>query len=184
MVGLDDVINKKIKTFSKGMKKRLGIASVFLHKPEIYILDEPTTGLDPIIRVDFRNKIKELAKSGISFLLSSHVLAEIELESDRILIIDEGKKIKEGKTQELLTIPDNIIVRVEKKEEALKILSEAGEVTAFDEEGNITIKLKKDFTIDDIGTLITENKLGLISIQTQKVHLDDIFYQLTERDKE
>lgn len=183
MVGLEDVVKKKIKTFSKGMKKRLGIASVLLHRPKILLLDEPTIGLDPIARVELRNHIKEITDEGTSVLISSHILAEIELEADRVIIIDEGMKIKEGSTEELLIIPDQVIVEVENIKEGLDVLTELGDIIEIEEKA-ITMELKENSSIDDVARVISESGLGLRSIHTKKVHLDDVFYQITTEGEE
>ena len=95
-VGLMDVRNKKIKTFSGGMKQRLGIAQALLNDPEVIILDEPTAGLDPKERVKFRNLIQELGKDNI-VLLSTHIVSDLEKIAERILIIKEGEIVFDGK---------------------------------------------------------------------------------------
>ena len=95
-VGLMDVRNKKIKTFSGGMKQRLGIAQALLNDPEVIILDEPTAGLDPKERVKFRNLIQELGKDNI-VLLSTHIVSDLEKIADRILIIKQGEIVFDGK---------------------------------------------------------------------------------------
>ena len=99
LVGLKEVSSKKIKTFSGGMKQRLGIAQAILNEPKIIIFDEPTAGLDPKERVRFRNMIKELGKDNI-VLLSTHIISDIEKIADRILVIKEGKIIFDGKEED------------------------------------------------------------------------------------
>lgn len=94
-VGLTDVKNKKIKTFSGGMKQRLGIAQAILNDPKVIILDEPTAGLDPKERVRFRNMIKELGQEAI-VLLSTHIVSDIEKIADRIIVIKDGSVIFDG----------------------------------------------------------------------------------------
>jgi len=94
-VGLSEVKNKKIKTFSGGMKQRLGIAQALLNDPKVIILDEPTAGLDPKERVRFRNMIKELGEENI-VLLSTHIVSDIEKIADRIIVIKDGGVIFDG----------------------------------------------------------------------------------------
>ena len=102
MVGLKDRVNSKIKTYSQGMKQRLGIAVALINDPKLIILDEPTNGLDPQGIADMRNLILRLSKEfGKTILISSHLLNEIEMIADRMLIIDKGKKIVEGAVAEL-----------------------------------------------------------------------------------
>ncbi|MFX0044141.1 MAG: ABC transporter ATP-binding protein, partial [Candidatus Hodarchaeota archaeon] len=93
MFGLSNWIDKKIKTFSKGMRQKIGIASAIIHNPDIVILDEPQTGLDPQARREVRDFILELKKMGKTIFLSSHLLYEISEVADRIAIINKGKII-------------------------------------------------------------------------------------------
>ncbi len=104
LVGLADRWNSKVKTFSHGMKQRLGIAQALIHDPELIILDEPTTGLDPQGMKEIRELIMLLAKEkSKTIFLSSHLLYEIEMVATRMLIINKGKKVIEGKVKELLS---------------------------------------------------------------------------------
>lgn len=99
LVSLEDVAKRKIKTYSGGMKQRIGIAQAMLSNPKILILDEPTAGLDPRERVCFRNIIAELGKNSI-VLLSTHIVSDIEHIADEIIMIKSGQLIYQGKWQE------------------------------------------------------------------------------------
>ena len=99
LVGLSEEKKHKIKTFSGGMKQRLGIAQALLNDPEVIILDEPTAGLDPKERVRFRNLIKDLGKDNI-VLLSTHIVSDVEKIADRIIVIKEGSVVFDGKEEE------------------------------------------------------------------------------------
>lgn len=99
LVGLSEKSKKKIKTYSGGMKQRLGIAQVLLNNPKVIILDEPTVGLDPRERVRFRNIIAELGKDNI-VLLSTHIVSDIEHIADVVLMMKGGKLIYQGKWTE------------------------------------------------------------------------------------
>ncbi|MCB0730753.1 MAG: ABC transporter ATP-binding protein [Ignavibacteriae bacterium] len=113
LVGLDKRANSKVKTFSHGMKQRLGIAQTLLHDPDLIILDEPTTGLDPQGMKEIRDLIIYLSKEkGKTILLSSHILREIELIATRMIIINKGTTIIEGTVEELLN-SDSQKVRIE-----------------------------------------------------------------------
>ncbi len=96
LVGLSDVAKKKMKTFSGGMKQRVGIAQALLNDPAILILDEPTAGLDPKERVRFRELIEELGKKSI-VLLSTHIVSDIEHIADKIIMMKDGSLIWQGK---------------------------------------------------------------------------------------
>lgn len=98
-VNLTEAANKKIKTYSGGMKQRLGIAQVMLNKPQLVVLDEPTAGLDPKERVRFRHIIEDIGKENI-VLLSTHIVSDIEKAADRILVIKDGQKVFDGTEEE------------------------------------------------------------------------------------
>jgi len=103
LVGLKERAKSKVKTYSHGMKQRLGIAQALLHDPELIVLDEPTTGLDPQGMKEIRDLIIRLSKDeNKTIFLSSHILSEIELVANRMLILNKGTKIVEGKVEDLL----------------------------------------------------------------------------------
>lgn len=100
VVGLSNVANKKVKTFSGGMKQRVGIAQALLNNPGILILDEPTAGLDPKERVRFRNLLSEYAGDKI-VILSTHIVSDVEAIADEVLLMKKGKFVLQGAVQEL-----------------------------------------------------------------------------------
>ena len=113
MVGLADRALSKVKTYSQGMKQRLGIAVALVHNPQLVILDEPTNGLDPQGIADMRNLILHLSRHrNKTVLVSSHLLTEIEQIATRMIIIDKGKKMVEGSVEELFD-PSKTIVEIE-----------------------------------------------------------------------
>jgi ABC-2 type transport system ATP-binding protein len=116
LVGLGNRMHSKVKTFSQGMKQRLGIAVALAHDPRLIILDEPTNGLDPQGIADMRNLILYLGKSlSKTIVVSSHLLTEIELIANRMLIIDKGEKVAEGAVKDLID-PAYTLVEAELKE--------------------------------------------------------------------
>ncbi len=113
VVGLSARVNDKVKTFSQGMKQRLGIAIALIHNPKLIVLDEPTNGLDPQGIADIRNLILHLSKEqGKTVVVSSHLLNEIEQIATKVLIIDKGKKIIEDTATSLFD-PSQTIVEIE-----------------------------------------------------------------------
>ena len=101
-VGLADRATSKFKTYSLGMKQRLGIAAALLPNPKVLILDEPVNGLDPAGIHEVRNLLRSLADSGISIFVSSHILSELEVIADYLVVVDHGKVLFQGATKELL----------------------------------------------------------------------------------
>jgi Cu-processing system ATP-binding protein len=100
-VGLKDAVHKRVGTFSKGMRQRLGLAQALIGEPELLLLDEPTTGLDPVSRQSFYDIVGELAARGVAVLLSSHVLTELEARTDRVIIMRAGKLVASDRLAEL-----------------------------------------------------------------------------------
>jgi ABC-2 type transport system ATP-binding protein len=124
IVGLTDRSEDKVKAYSQGMKQRLGIAQALLSDPKLLILDEPTNGLDPRGMKEVRDLIRKLSQEGITILLSSHILHEVEQVCTTMAIINLGKLIKIGRVHDLLNESDTFIteVKAEPLERARKIL--------------------------------------------------------------
>ena len=115
---LKEFADVKLRKYSKGMIQRIGFAAALIHDPDILILDEPMGGLDPVGRMIFKNKMKELNKSGVTIFFSSHIIPDIEDICSRVLIVKQGKTIKEFDRvdiQYLTTYGFNIILRKEDK---------------------------------------------------------------------
>ena len=102
-VGLAHAADRKIRTYSKGMRQRVGLAQVVLGQPKLAILDEPTSGLDPVNRHEFYDIVEELAENGCAVMLSSHALTELELRTDRIAILSKGQLVANDSLQSLRT---------------------------------------------------------------------------------
>ncbi|MBF94857.1 MAG: hypothetical protein CMH58_06815 [Myxococcales bacterium] len=101
-VGLPGVMGQPLKTFSKGMLQRIGLAQAILHDPAVVILDEPMSGLDPMGRRDVRRLMEHLRTQGKTVMFSSHVLSDVEEVADRICVLRQGQKVLEGRVDELL----------------------------------------------------------------------------------
>ena len=144
-VGLEKRYKSKVKTFSHGMKQRLGLAQALLHNPELIILDEPTTGLDPQGVKEIRDLIIHLSKDeNKTILLSSHILSEVEIVATRMIIINKGKKIVEGSVAELLNRDElKVTVEVDNVSDTEKIINESKWVGKL----NSTINNKMIFTL-------------------------------------
>ena len=182
-VGLADRADSKIRTYSQGMKQRLGIAVALVHDPDLIILDEPMNGLDPQGIADVRNLISHLSKDlGKTVFISSHLLSEMEQVADSLLIIHKGRKIAEGKMQELLD-PEQLSVEIEARsaKELQNQLSQTkwgGKIVSANDQV-LVMQLRKDempLLIQKIGEL----KSDVYSIQ-KKNSLEDYFLSLTAK---
>ena len=100
-VGLADAAKRPLKTYSKGMLQRAGIAQALLHDPDLLVLDEPFTGLDPVARIHFRELMRSLRERGKSIFFSSHELGETELLCDAVAIMKKGKALYQGPVRQL-----------------------------------------------------------------------------------
>ena len=103
MVGLSDVAKRPVGGFSKGMARRVALAAALIGKPELLVLDEPTSGLDPISTKEVKTLVKALSAGGMSILMTSHLLADAEDVCDRVMILNRGKAVAEGRVDELGT---------------------------------------------------------------------------------
>lgn len=180
MVGLEERAFSKVKTFSQGMKQRLGIAVALVHDPKLIILDEPTNGLDPQGIADMRNLVLKLSREmGKTILVSSHLLSEIELVANRMLIIHKGKKMVEGAVAELLD-PSKALVKIETADdgEAVeKIKQSKWNIYLQTSIKPIQLKMNKDEVPELIQGLI-EMQVKILSINPTH-SLEDYFLSLT-----
>lgn len=160
-VGLSNRWNSKVKTFSHGMKQRLGIAQALLHDPDLIILDEPTTGLDPQGMKEIRELVISLSKEkGKTIFISSHLLYEIELIANRMIIINRGQKVVEGYVKELLTEEKaQYNFNLSNIEKAKYILI------------NLNFKLNHDFEINGNEILISTKKIS--ASQLNKIFVEN-----------
>ncbi len=118
MVGLTAVAHRQVKEYSKGMQRRIGLAQALINDPELLILDEPTTGLDPLGTRQVKDLIIELGRRGKTILLSSHQLTDVEDVVDRLSILYGGRKQAEGTPDELLTASSNTLIETESLDDA------------------------------------------------------------------
>ena len=121
-MGLEDASNKMIKTYSKGMKQRLGLAQAIIHNPDYIFLDEPLDGLDPIGRIEIKKIILKLKKQGKTIFFNSHILADVEEICDQIGIINKGKLIYNGTVEKFRgkkSLEETFVQTIEAKEKMI-----------------------------------------------------------------
>jgi ABC-type multidrug transport system ATPase subunit len=182
MVGLAERAGSKVKTYSQGMKQRLGLACALIHDPRLIILDEPTNGLDPQGIADMRNMIIHLSKDqGKTLLVSSHLLSEMELMADSMLIINKGKKVVEGNVQELLNPAQSVIELITTDNNAtLQFIQQSAWKDAVKQPVNGTIRLQFDKTgIPEFNKQLVDRGIRVLSIRP--IHsLEDYFLSQTK----
>ena len=178
-VGLSKVIRKKVKTYSLGMRQRLGLAQALLNDPKILILDEPVNGLDPQGVQDFRNKLKEIAATGVSILISSHLLDEIEKVSDRVIVIEKGRIIADDKLDNLVADETiKTLISTYDVEKAEVLVRELGIRYELTKDGFIFENISREDKARVITYLVTNN-VELDSIRELTTSLEDRFLQIT-----
>ena len=178
-VGLDDRADDQVKTYSLGMKQRLGIGAALLKDPELLLLDEPANGLDPAGIVEVRELIRRLGAEGRTVFVSSHILSEIQQTADRVAILSRGRSVASGPVAEVLTAgrASELVVRLEDLHAGLQALAEAG-ISARQLDGRLVVELPSDQA-----TLVTrtlaERGLYLSELRVEEADLETVFLELT-----
>ncbi len=186
-VGLDKRANSKVKTFSHGMKQRLGIAQALIHDPELIILDEPSTGLDPQGMKEIRDLIIHLSKEkNKTILLSSHILNEVEQVANRMIIINKGQTIVEGNVFDLLN-NQKIKVVIEFTDSQLEVIKQILSLTSWNESIQNIDKNKITFLLSQneiplLNKYLVENGISILSIIPIR-SLEEYFLKITEVNK-
>ncbi|PKG25400.1 ABC transporter ATP-binding protein [Niallia nealsonii] len=178
LVGLNNRIHDKVKTYSLGMRQRLGIGQALLNKPKVLILDEPTNGLDPAGIREMRKFIRYLAEQeGLSVLVSSHLLSEIQNLCDRVAIILNGKIIHTESVHTLLTEQEKMIWRVSPIDKGFAILKKAAPSAKLDKEYIVTPYLEG--AIANWSKLLFEAGIDIKEMNRKIPSLEDLFLELT-----
>ena len=191
MCGLEKVFNRPIEELSKGYRQRVGLAQAIVHDPEILILDEPTTGLDPNQIVEIRELIKKLGKEK-TVIFSTHILSEVSATCDRVVIINNGKIVGEGTPQELMAkAEDRELVYIKLKGDSSAIFAklknlpqvvnveikdkEASDVFGYEIEARGGADLREGLL-----KLSLDEHWNMLEIKKITVSLEDVFRQLTQ----
>jgi len=177
-VGLSRRAKDRFRTYSQGMKQRLGVASALLKDPEVLILDEPTTGLDPKGMAEMRSFIGGLGRRGRTVLLSSHLMSEVEQVCDRVGVIDRGVLVKEGSVDELRG-HGVLLVRAEPLEHAGRVVKELPGVAAVaTSDGALKVTADPAAAPGIIRALVGAG-VAVSELRPERASLEDVFLNLT-----
>lgn len=187
--GLNGVVHMDVSTCSKGYKQRIGLASAMIHDPDILVLDEPVTGLDPNQIVEIRELIKSLGKEK-TLIISSHILQEIEATVDRIVILHEGEIVADGTPDQLMSsfrgrTRLTLEVKQADPDSIHRLEREVGEITVAaveEQDGKRNIALEYDRTEDPRETIFhfaKQNDWVILEMSQVRVQLEDVFRGLT-----
>jgi ABC-2 type transport system ATP-binding protein len=182
-VNLLDRAGDQFSRYSMGMKQRLGIASTLLRDPELIILDEPTSGLDPAGTKEVRDLIPQLAQENCAVFLCSHILHEVEMVCNRIVIIKQGTVLADSTIQELLSHGQSLQVKADNQDKAIAVLKTLNWVKSVKKEESYLII---DTPLDKAGQLnkiLVEQGLVVSELTPRGDNLEDVFLQLTNGEK-
>lgn len=184
-VSMEQAAKSKVKTYSTGMKQRLGLAIALLQKPELLILDEPTNGLDPKGIREIRDLLINLNKElGISIFLSTHLISEAEKVSHSIGIIQKGKLVFQGTRNELQNMKSfssTAIIRTEDNEKASSILEGERQVKSG-EEGRLIVDCKDEKELAQLNRKLLDNQLEVYHLSMHQSDLEEMFLTLTNEE--
>jgi ABC-2 type transport system ATP-binding protein len=183
MVGLRERMHSKVRTYSKGMKQRLGIAQALLNDPAVIFFDEPTDGVDPVGRRHIRDLMQDLKARGKTLFINSHLLGEVELVCDRVAILSRGNLVRVGDVATLTQVQGLYLVGLADgqafpRDEAARLgyqVSKAG--TQWE------VALTQGLTIDPLVGLLHQRGLNLRHLVEKRQTLEDLFVAMVEKDE-
>jgi ABC-2 type transport system ATP-binding protein len=176
LMGLSHRMHSKIRTYSKGMKQRLGMAQALLHDPQLLFLDEPTDGVDPVGRREIREILQKLREKRKTIFLNSHLLGEVEMISDRVGILEQGELLREGTVDSLTRQQDQFLVGLAPGQEFPRAeLAALGYPAMQGKDGLWEVALNSGQSIDPVVDLIRGQGLSLRHLVEKRVTLEDIF---------
>ena len=180
-VGLAAAAEKKVKSYSQGMRQRLGIAQALLGGPRLLVLDEPTNGLDPQGMREVRLLLRRLADDGVTVFLSSHLLFEVEAVCDRVAVLAQGRLVAEGSPASLRPRGDRLRVEVDDRNRALSVLSGVRGVSVEqDGAGSIRVRLSDPATAAGVNAALVGGGIGVGALVPEQDSLEDVFVALVE----
>lgn len=182
LVGLTPFRDKQLRTFSKGMLQRIGLAQALLNRPSLVFLDEPTSGLDPIGRRLVRDVIHDLRRGGTTVFLNSHLLSEIEVTCDRVAFIKEGDVIQTSELNTLVNGATTVEIRARGvSPTALDGLARWGSDIRSDDD-HISLTILSEQSLPEMTRFLVEAGAEIYSIKPQTLSLEELFIQIVGTD--
>ena len=181
-VGLSERADDKVRTYSLGMKQRLGIATALLKDPALLILDEPANGLDPAGIVEVRELLRSLGTEGRTVFVSSHILSEVQQMADQVAILANGKLVTSGPVRDVLAsrTAEGVTVKVRDLSAALAVLEEAGFRVSLAGD-SMTVHTKPE-DAERISMTLGQRKIWVSELRPVEADLEKVFLELTESD--
>jgi len=183
LVGLKERVHSRFQTLSLGMKQRLALGSLLLGDPEVLVLDEVTNGLDPEGIAEVRTLIRQVAATGKTIILASHILDEVEKVCTHVVILKKGKKLAEGEVDNLIKGKEIIVLNGENNDLLAAVLAGSAIVESVTREaGEFRVTLKVDATTGDLSKELMEKGIVLNRLEVRKNRLEDQFLELVKQD--
>ena len=175
-VGLRHAVDRPIGKFSKGMMQRVGLAQALLHEPELLVLDEPMSGLDPIGRKEVRDVLLEQRARGRTLLFTSHILSDVELLCDRVVIMQRGEIKSEGRVHELLESSERRVeIRLSGASSSLKESLGSRGLVVDEGDGHLTLQAEGQATVDEILRISNAAGARLDALVPERQSLESLF---------
>jgi ABC-2 type transport system ATP-binding protein len=172
----------KVKTYSKGMMQRLGLAQALINDPELIFLDEPTDGVDPIGRKEIRDILLELKSKSKTIFLNSHLLSEVELVTDRVAILNRGKLLREGTVKELTEKKEEYRLNIEIPDPSFKMPENFNGISITPVEVNsLVVKASDTNQLNQFIDYLRQNKILITGIVKEKSTLEEMFISLIQQ---
>ena len=182
LMDLTGAANKKFKAYSLGMKQRLAVGAALLNDPDVLILDEPANGLDPAGIVEMRDLMKRLKDAGRTVMISSHVLHEVEQICDRIVILNHGRIVVQGRVDELLHNHDKLEIEIERAREAAWILDGVPWIADIELDGDRLVVTAPSERAAEVNAHLAERGLFASQLRPREESLEQYFLEVTEGD--
>ena len=185
-VGLADRADSRFRTYSLGMKQRLGLAYALLGDPELLFLDEPTNGMDPAGMAEVRDLIRSLGTGGRTVLLSSHLLHEVEQVCDSVAILSKGRLIAQGDVEDLVRPggDERVRLRTTDNARAVEVLEGLDWVTSVDDDGDSLLVATASERSPEISTALGQAEVYVTEMAAEETSLEQYFLDVTEEERE